>query len=375
MKAIILCAGEGKRLRPLTEKTPKCLLPYSSHTDLTFIERLIGQLKKYKIEEIVVVAGFQRDKITDKIIDIKGTSVIVNREYKKDTNIYSMLLALDKTRYYEDIVVFEADVIAEDELINYVTGPDFEDKSVWFTSGKFKPDQSGGIISTDKLGNVNELRVVDKYQSQFADYEKLTGVMRIAKSELKLFHRFLELYIKMHTDIYYLIPWADNIEFLPSVTADISNYRFATFNTPEDYADILCNVFDTRLESRGVYLVQVNSLLPIESCDKSRVQKIEHYVIQMDKWVIPLRIEKNDNLVLDGAHSLELARQRGFDKVPVIGFNYEEVDMWSLRKDIRLTKGAVTKNAKMGKIYPYKTVKHKFPNVECKCDVPLEELK
>lgn len=55
-KAVILSAGQGRRLLPLTENSPKCLLPISGKT---IIEWQIDALLAAGIEEISVVTGFQ----------------------------------------------------------------------------------------------------------------------------------------------------------------------------------------------------------------------------------------------------------------------------------------------------------------------------
>ena len=56
IKAVILSAGQGRRLLPLTENSPKCLLPISGKT---ILEWQIDALLAVGIEEITVVTGFQ----------------------------------------------------------------------------------------------------------------------------------------------------------------------------------------------------------------------------------------------------------------------------------------------------------------------------
>jgi len=374
MKAIILAAGEGKRLRPLTENIPKCLLTYKKKT---LLERLIAQIQKFRIKEIIVVAGYQKDAVKQKIGHVNNASIVANDRYKDDTNIYSMLLAVEKAieNDAEDVVVFEADMIAEGEFINYVTGPDFEKKSAWFTKGKFQKHQNGGILKTDGKGNIVEIAIVEKFEKKYENYHKLTGVMRIASSELTTFHKLLKKYSSQTIKQYYLIPWIENLNKLPCINGDASHYTFGTFNTLEEYKHIEDITFDTKKDCREPYLAEVAKLHPVEGHDKKRVLRIKKYVVRKGYWIKPLRIEKNHNLVLDGHHSLEMAKDMNLKYVPVIGFDYDELEMWSLREEIPLNKEIVIKNATKGNIYPYKTVKHKFPNVRCECDISLEELR
>lgn len=61
MKAVILSAGQGKRLLPLTEEVPKCLLPVGVDTHV--LDWQLSQLAAAGVEEAVVVTGFQADKV------------------------------------------------------------------------------------------------------------------------------------------------------------------------------------------------------------------------------------------------------------------------------------------------------------------------
>jgi len=64
MKAVILAGGYGKRLRPFTETTPKPLLPVAGRG---IIEWQIKWLKYYGIDEIVICAGYLKEKIIEQI--------------------------------------------------------------------------------------------------------------------------------------------------------------------------------------------------------------------------------------------------------------------------------------------------------------------
>ncbi|GLK77502.1 nucleotidyltransferase [Methylopila jiangsuensis] len=60
MKAIILSAGQGRRLLPLTAETPKCLVPFSGRT---LLEWQVRALAASGVTEVVVVTGFEADKV------------------------------------------------------------------------------------------------------------------------------------------------------------------------------------------------------------------------------------------------------------------------------------------------------------------------
>ena len=60
MLAIILCAGQGRRLLPLTENTPKCCLPVANHA---ILEWQICQIEQCGVDEVVVITGFEPERV------------------------------------------------------------------------------------------------------------------------------------------------------------------------------------------------------------------------------------------------------------------------------------------------------------------------
>jgi len=65
MKAIILSAGQGRRLLPLTESTPKCALPVLGRS---ILEWQLHEIAKCAVDEVVVVTGFGADRV-DEILE------------------------------------------------------------------------------------------------------------------------------------------------------------------------------------------------------------------------------------------------------------------------------------------------------------------
>lgn len=98
MKAVILAAGVASRLRPLTEATPKCLLPLG---DSTFLGRILASLEADGVRDVVLVTGYLEDQIRAYVGDrFPGlrTVFITNPVYASTNNIYSFWLALDAVR-------------------------------------------------------------------------------------------------------------------------------------------------------------------------------------------------------------------------------------------------------------------------------------
>ncbi|WP_244834554.1 sugar phosphate nucleotidyltransferase [Clostridium sp. BJN0001] len=102
MRAILMAAGLGTRLRPLTNDTPKSLVNVNG---LPLLERQIINLRENKIDEIVVVTGYLNEKF-DELVKKYNLIKIVNEKYAEYNNIYSMYVARD---YLSDAYVIDAD--------------------------------------------------------------------------------------------------------------------------------------------------------------------------------------------------------------------------------------------------------------------------
>ena len=89
MQAIILAAGMGKRLKDLTSEATKCMVKVNG---VAMIDRMMEHLDKLGLSRVVVVVGYEGQKLMDYIdaLGLKTPIVYVNNEiYNKTNNIYS----------------------------------------------------------------------------------------------------------------------------------------------------------------------------------------------------------------------------------------------------------------------------------------------
>ena len=117
MKAIILTAGYGRRMQPLTNTTHKTLLKIGEET---IIERIINGLVDNDISEIVIVTGYLKDKLTNFLLERYPNitfTFVHNEIYDKTNNIYSMALAFDEVEIDQDILLIESDLIYHSKII------------------------------------------------------------------------------------------------------------------------------------------------------------------------------------------------------------------------------------------------------------------
>ena len=116
MQAIILAAGMGKRLKEYTQNATKCMVKVNG---ITMIERLMRQLDDKRLDRIIIVVGYEGQKLIDYIGTLAiGTPIeyVNNPIYDKTNNIYSLALA-KQYMLEDDTLLFESDLVFDDSVV------------------------------------------------------------------------------------------------------------------------------------------------------------------------------------------------------------------------------------------------------------------
>lgn len=111
------CSWNGKRLKELTRNNTKCMVEVNG---VALIDRMLHQLEKKNLSRIVIVIGYEGQRLIDFIsrMGIKTPIVYIeNPIFDKTNNIYSLSLAKDWL-CKEDTLLFESDLIFEDSVID-----------------------------------------------------------------------------------------------------------------------------------------------------------------------------------------------------------------------------------------------------------------
>jgi choline kinase len=114
--ALLLAAGTGSRLRPLTRNAPKCLTEVGGRP---ILDRLIHNLRAKGFERLVVVLGHQGDQIRDFLrhkADGMRVDYVFNPEYKTTNNLYSLWLA--RQQIQEPFLLVESDLVFEARMLD-----------------------------------------------------------------------------------------------------------------------------------------------------------------------------------------------------------------------------------------------------------------
>jgi hypothetical protein len=122
-------------------------------------------------------------------------------------------------------------------------------------------------------------------------------------------------------------------------------------------------------------LVTTSALRHIEGFSKRRVAWLKDKIIGEGTWTKPIALDDTYDLVLDGQHRMEVALALGLRRIPAVRYRYADVEIWSLRPKYQFDWKEVVRRALADDIYPYKTVKHRFPAELPACAISLTELR
>lgn len=242
MKAVILAAGQGTRLKKYTENLPKGMLSFMGKT---IIERQIAMYQQCGIEKIIVVRGFAADKI-----QYEGVTYYTNEDYA-NTNMVESLMAA-KTEFNEDIIVSYSDILFEEKMLkvmmkseaDFLVAVDDDWKAYW-KKRYGKVDFDTESLALDEDNNIVELGLESP---SLEDIDaRYVGLLKFSKAGLAHIQTILqEAYANFEDK-----PWQQSgkivrkaymtdllqaiIESGKSVKAERFHNGWIEFDTNEDY--------------------------------------------------------------------------------------------------------------------------------------------
>lgn len=151
MKAIILAGGEGRRLRPLTDKLPKPMLPVMNQP---LIVHIFSLLKRHNITEIAICLGYKGEIIREYCKDGEDFGVTIT--YFQESEPLGTAGAIKKTASFlnEDCVVVSGDVLSD---VNLTSAIHFHNQNDGLATLVLKETDSPlnyGVVVTDETGKI-----------------------------------------------------------------------------------------------------------------------------------------------------------------------------------------------------------------------------
>ncbi len=120
MRAIVLSAGQGKRLLPLTATSPKCLLEIDGSR--TILDLQLSALARCGVEHATVLVGFGADRVERLVagsrFDGMRVQTLFNPFYSVTDNLATCWMA--RSAMLDDFILLNGDTLFEDQLLTHV---------------------------------------------------------------------------------------------------------------------------------------------------------------------------------------------------------------------------------------------------------------
>ncbi len=116
MKVIILAAGQGKRLRPLTDTRPKCLVDLAGES---LLDRQLDTLRHCGLEDIVIIGGWRAEQLEN-----KGTRFYTNPQFAQSNMVETLFCAGKEFDGMKDMLICYSDIVYESKIISAILNTD-----------------------------------------------------------------------------------------------------------------------------------------------------------------------------------------------------------------------------------------------------------
>ncbi|NQY34826.1 MAG: phosphocholine cytidylyltransferase family protein [Alteromonadaceae bacterium] len=188
-RVLILAAGEGTRLRPLTNDKPKCMVPLQG---TSLVERQISCLKRQGVTDIHIATGYRAEQI-----ETLGYPTSFNPRYNKTNMVSTLFCALNFIQQEGDLIIAYGDIVYDD--INLITLLESDGDIALMIDKKWRelwslrlenPLEDAETLVMNEKGYVTELgKKPDNYERIQGQY---TGLIKISANKIADFVNFYQ---------------------------------------------------------------------------------------------------------------------------------------------------------------------------------------
>lgn len=200
MIAIILAAGYGNRMRPLTDNEHKTLLKING---ITILDNIIDSLITNSVKKVVIVTGYRSEELKKYLLENYNNvnfQFVHNEDFKTTNNIFSLSLAFKNIQIDSDIILIESDLIYDHKIISDLIND--SNKNIALVS-KYRSGMDGTVV---KLGSNNKITEVIPPHLQdsnfsFSDKYKTLNIYKFSQDFTKnIFSKLLNYYSEVIDD-------------------------------------------------------------------------------------------------------------------------------------------------------------------------------
>lgn len=201
MKAIILAAGEGKRLSPLTKHRPKAMVSLRGQS---MLERQLSQLQKLGLNEVIVVTGYCRE-IIEKCVSSKKITTVFNEQFHSTNMVYSLskTLHLLNSEQNQKVLILYGDIAYADQHLQTLVNSHTDAKmtvlgnSKWLELWSSRLEEPLSDAETFIFDDNMRLIEIGKKPENLSQVQaQYMGMVKVSERYL---HKLLSEYIKVAT--------------------------------------------------------------------------------------------------------------------------------------------------------------------------------
>ena len=251
MRVIILAAGMGSRLRPLTNDKPKCMIKLFNET---LIERQIKIFHSCNINDITIVTGYRNE-----MIDIPDVNYVKNENYETTNMNESLFCALEPSNSH--VLVTYSDIVFEQKIIQQMLEiTDGIRLAVNLNWKKYYQNRKNHPLSEAENVLVENERILQIRKNiskslQNQQIGEFLGIMMLSSDHIKILLQRYSYLKKNHIGAFHNSPSLSNA-YITDMLQEIINYgvnvkpvfiegKWFEIDTPEDLknAEKLINKF------------------------------------------------------------------------------------------------------------------------------------
>ncbi len=227
-QAIVLVAGEGKRLRPFTDSHPKC---FAEVRGRRILENTLRGLSAHGCTSVTIVVGHLADMVRTLISNrFLGMSVryIENPQYRTTNSMYSLALGLEHQK--EATWVLEGDVFFDHALLSLARPGGI----LWYVDSSLR-HLDGSYVEASRDGRAVSVEIVRDLSLLRSGQSKSIGVLRLTREGVNKVRGWLRLGMEaQRSGDYYDLILRDHLAEGEVQAVDVAGCRWAEIDTPAD---------------------------------------------------------------------------------------------------------------------------------------------
>jgi choline kinase len=227
--AVILAAGMGVRMRPLTDDIPKCMAPIKN---TTILENALVTLKSSGVKKVFLVCGYKAETLMEYCRSLNvGIDVdfLMNPIFNETNSMYSLKIALEAVK--DSCWVIEGDVFFQKDVFPAgFTGASI----VWLGDSTYRIS-GGSYLTTNSEHCLEEISILKSPAEIKPGMLKSVGILGLGSDALPLVSNWLESGLREDkAKLYYDLIFAEHCKETPVRIYDVASSKWAEIDTLEE---------------------------------------------------------------------------------------------------------------------------------------------